>query len=102
MERPAAASAAVSISLQFIFAAASARVLCLERLSFDPLSVGHGLCAFFLWGDLAVCVRLVVLSPQTSLLEARSLTAEAFRQSIREQLHQYFKLLAVLEEDIVR
>lgn len=36
------------------------------------------------------------------LAETRALTAEAFRQAVREQLLQYLRLLAVLEEDLLR
>ncbi|KAL8274671.1 hypothetical protein Esti_001386 [Eimeria stiedai] len=53
-------------------------------------------------GALYLRVQAAVESHSASLLETRSLTAEAFYQSVREQLRQYFKLLAVLEQDLLR
>ncbi|OEH76219.1 spc97 spc98 family domain-containing protein [Cyclospora cayetanensis] len=53
-------------------------------------------------GSLYSRVRSAVEDLPGALLSPRSLTAEAFRQSVAAELRQYFKLLAVLEEDIAR
>ncbi|CDJ42042.1 hypothetical protein ETH_00011115 [Eimeria tenella] len=53
-------------------------------------------------GCMYTRVKAAVEEPGGSFLLPRPLTAEAFRQSVAAELRQYFKLIAILEEDIAR